>query len=308
MPGWKVFTVGDDIAWLHPGPDGRLWAINPEAGYFGVVPGHQSGDQPQRLRHDPPRHAVHQRRAHRGQPALVGRPEGRHAGASTGRAARTIRPTVRPRTRTHASPSRRDSNPSYSPHAEDARGVPISRHRLRRPPPRRSRRWCTRRATGSTACWSAPRSPRRPPPPPSARSGVVRRDPMAMQPFCGYNFGDYWQHWLNVGAKLTQAAADLPRQLVPPRCAGQVPVAGLRREPAGAGLDAGARAPARPAPPRRRSARCRAPQDLNTAGAGHHAGGARASCCAWTRRCGARKSRRLREYLAQVRHRACRRR
>ena len=61
---------------------------------------------------------------------------------------------------------------------------------------------------------------------------------MAMQPFCGYNYADYWQHWLNVGAKLKESAKDLPRELVPPRRTWQVPVAGLWRQPARAGLDA----------------------------------------------------------------------
>ena len=264
MPGWKVFTVGDDIAWLHPGPDGRLWAINPEAGYFGVVPG--TNPETNRNAYDMIRRDTLFTNV-----ALTADNEPWWEGLQAA-ARRCIDWQGRPYDPTNgpaAHPNSRftvsaRNNPSYSPHAEDAERRADHRASCSAAAAARSRRWSTRRATGSTACWSAPRWPRRPPPRPPARSGVVRRDPMAMQPFCGYNFADYWQHWLNVGAKLKQAAADLPRELVPPRRAGQVPVAGLRRQPARARVDAGAL--------RRQGRRRRRPpigclprpQDLNT--------------------------------------------
>ena len=206
MPGWKVWTVGDDIAWLHPGPDGRLWAINPEAGYFGVVPG--TNPQTNRNAYDMIRRdtiftnvAVTADNQPWWEGLSTGKPvtdwQGRPYDPKNG-------PAAHPNSRFTVSAKQ---NPAYSPHAEDPARRADQRASCSAAAAVSSRRWCTRRATGSMACSSAPRWPPRPPPPPSAKVGVVRRDPMAMKPFCGYNFGDYWQHWLNVGAKLARSAA-----------------------------------------------------------------------------------------------------
>ena len=203
LPGWKVFTVGDDIAWLHPGADGRLWAINPESGYFGVVPGtnpETNRNAYEMIRRDTLFTNVALTADNEpwwegltsGKPAIDW--QGRPFDASRG-------PAAHPNSRFTVSAKR---NPSYSHRSEDPQGVPISalvfggRRREVAPLVYEARNWkhgvlvAASVASETTAANVG-------------QTGVVRRDPMAMQPFCGYNFGDYWQHWLNVGAKLSHA-------------------------------------------------------------------------------------------------------
>ena len=130
IPGWKVETVGDDIAWMRFGADGRLYAINPEAGFFGVAPGTSMDDQPQRHALAATRNMhLHQRRADRRRRRVVGGHDRRAAGAPhrlEGQRLDARSPTSPPRTRTRASPRRPTQCPSIAAEWEDPAGVPIS--------------------------------------------------------------------------------------------------------------------------------------------------------------------------------------
>jgi phosphoenolpyruvate carboxykinase (GTP) len=200
MPGWKVTTVGDDIAWLHPGPDGRLYAINPEAGYFGVVPGTNAKTN---------RNAFEmiQRNTLFTNVALTadnqpwweglesGTPvtdwQGRPFDAANG-------PAAQPNSRFTVSAKQ---NPCYSPQADSAGGVPISaiifggRRRGVAPLVYEARDWNHGVLVGASVASETTAAA-------IGQAGVLRRDPMAMKPFAGYNYGDYWAHWFEMGKKL----------------------------------------------------------------------------------------------------------